>query len=459
MANLEAHRPRYFRATNPNPHKPLVEYCTNEWQNRQTYEGSEPDNCWDSIELFLERARDVLKAPKFRRFLLLILFLIMSSVVLWIKILAPLLHEEKATWSSLSKSVESAEGDVFGANMRPRFPGMIQVSTLDPDLLPGASKGKNGRNSPKKRLVFIGDIHGCKEELEALLKKLHFNPMTDHLVAVGDIVSKGPDSLGVIELLRHYKASCVRGNHEDRLLLIVEDLQSTSLTSTKNPRVDAISITGRFGDLDEAERKLALSLKADQIAWLKSFPVILRIGGLKAFPGDAVVVHGGLVPGLPLEQQDPSAVMNMRLLDLRTHIPSNKHERKGSVPWFKLWNKYQQLLPARQLVTQLKSMGRSGVFERKVTVIYGHDAKQGLQIKKYTKGLDSSCVRGGKLTALVVGEDGKEKIIQVPCKDHRQRPPIQVDVDDTLRTGKLGPPVRDEEDLVPEEDPVPGEED
>jgi hypothetical protein len=50
------------------------------------------------------------------------------------------------------------------------------------------------------------------------------------------------------------------------------------------------------------------------------------------------------------------------------------------------------------------------------TVLYGHDAKSGLSLKEYTKGLDSGCVKGGKLTALVISDGGQQKTVQVRCK-------------------------------------------
>lgn len=53
-----------------------------------------------------------------------------------------------------------------------------------------------------------------------------------------------------------------------------------------------------------------------------------------------------------------------------------------------------------------------------MTVIYGHDAKEGLSIRDYTKGLDSECVRGGRLTALVIEDGGKQSLVQVPCRGY-----------------------------------------
>lgn len=55
-----------------------------------------------------------------------------------------------------------------------------------------------------------------------------------------------------------------------------------------------------------------------------------------------------------------------------------------------------------------------------MTVVYGHDASSSLSIRTFTKGLDSGCVKGGKLTAMVVEDGGKQNIVQVKCKDHRK---------------------------------------
>jgi hypothetical protein len=54
-----------------------------------------------------------------------------------------------------------------------------------------------------------------------------------------------------------------------------------------------------------------------------------------------------------------------------------------------------------------------------MTVIYGHDSKRSLSIAEYTKGLDTGCVKGEKLTALVVEDGGKQTIVQVKCQKHK----------------------------------------
>ena len=60
------------------------------------------------------------------------------------------------------------------------------------------------------------------------------------------------------------------------------------------------------------------------------------------------------------------------------------------------------------------------------TVIYGHDSYRGLHIEKYSKGIDTGCVRGGRLTAVIVEHQAdatevvEPRLVSVPCKDYRQ---------------------------------------
>lgn len=194
----------------------------------------------------------------------------------------------------------------------------------------------------------------------------------------------------------------MRGNHEDKLLLTIAEAQSK-----REPMPESGGANGHAelqgnpspteGEI--ARRKLARYFSEEQIAWLKACPVILRLGQVPGL-GQTVVVHAGLVADVPLEQQDPRQCMNMRTIDLDTRIPSPNHQ---GFHWEKLWNYRQKKLPVSE----------------RVTVVYGHDARRGLTIKKYSKGLDSSCVRGGQLTALVIDAKGKQKYVHVECKGYR----------------------------------------
>jgi serine/threonine protein phosphatase 1 len=73
-----------------------------------------------------------------------------------------------------------------------------------------------------KRVIGIGDTHGCFDLLKALIvDQIHFNPQNDLLVVLGDMIDRGKDSMKVCLFLMELKEKCpdnvvlLRGNHED----------------------------------------------------------------------------------------------------------------------------------------------------------------------------------------------------------------------------------------------------
>ena len=61
------------------------------------------------------------------------------------------------------------------------------------------------------RLIFVGDIHGCYDELVSLLQTIDHNPERDTIYFVGDLVVKGTKSQQVVELVRNLPNSfCVK---------------------------------------------------------------------------------------------------------------------------------------------------------------------------------------------------------------------------------------------------------
>lgn len=182
-----------------------------------------------------------------------------------------------------------------------------------------------------------------------LLTEVAYSVNHDHLILVGDLISKGPDSPAVVDLAMSLRASCVRGNHEDRVLLAYRDLNSHGLTARKSSGKPAPPSPGPFSDGkpapseqeldaerfthgDAVDRKLARSLSPGQIDYLAACPLILKLGHIKGV-GEAQVVHAGLVPGLKLEKQDPMGVMHMRTMDLETFVPSPSSH---GMPWIKV---------------------------------------------------------------------------------------------------------------------------
>jgi predicted phosphodiesterase len=74
------------------------------------------------------------------------------------------------------------------------------------------------------RTLIIGDVHGCADELRAMLAQAQ----ADRVILVGDLFSKGPDPLGVWALIQEHRCEAVLGNH-DALLLAGWQTRSKSL--------------------------------------------------------------------------------------------------------------------------------------------------------------------------------------------------------------------------------------
>ena len=76
-------------------------------------------------------------------------------------------------------------------------------------------------STPPERTIFISDIHGHLRPFARLLERLGYRPDRDQLVLVGDYISGGPDSLGVLRLVRNLcseGAVALRGNHEEAVV-------------------------------------------------------------------------------------------------------------------------------------------------------------------------------------------------------------------------------------------------
>lgn len=111
----------------------------------------------------------VISAPRFRRYLLVYFVLALLGWAGWVLFLSPRLQERANLLYSLDPSSEKAAGGWFGKNSMPQFDDLIQVATLDPALLPAERrKGEKDGAGSRRRLVFVGDVHGCKEECEYL---------------------------------------------------------------------------------------------------------------------------------------------------------------------------------------------------------------------------------------------------------------------------------------------------
>ena len=160
------------------------------------------------------------------------------------------------------------------------------------------------RSTP--RTLVVGDVHGCLDELLALIKKAGLTG-DDQVVLVGDLVAKGPDSAGVVAWARESGASAVLGNHDDHILRAWE---------------------GHPG-AKQSHLRVAKTLSDADVKWLAARPLWLRL----ALEDPHVVVHGGMVAGVPVEKQERDHLLAMRSVRA-DGTPSKRIE--GS-PWGSLW--------------------------------------------------------------------------------------------------------------------------
>lgn len=237
------------------------------------------------------------------------------------------------------------------------------------------------------RRIFIGDVQGCREPLERLLAKLRFEQGQDRLWFAGDLVNKGPDSLGVLRLARSIGAENVLGNHD---VLLLERAAERSSEST--PHLDPI---------------LAADDREVLIGWLFARPVMVHLG-------DLVVVHAAVRPGWT-DLQERAADLRLRFdaawdagrspftdADVRFAVTARyctADGRQSDSDWpppGQPWRNWADLYGGTE------------------TVVFGHFARQGLLVRPRLRGLDTGCVYGGTLTAWIAEEDRLVSVGRTP---------------------------------------------
>lgn len=269
-----------------------------------------------------------------------------------------------------------------------------------------------------ERLILIGDVHGHYTKLRKLLRKLNFNRRTDHVLMLGDFIAKGPDSIKVLEFAIDNKIDCIFGNHELYVLQNYAQFHQLDAPRFVNDKSD-ISVESLFNE--NPEYLLAKKLQPHHVDYINSCLVIKKLGKVPLHKrnedgslkySNGVAVHGGLRWDLPFDEQDSE-----KCLEMRSYIGPDFNEstddpfEENAVSWSKIWNKKQKELSK----------------EDSYVVYYGHDARRGLKLKKYSKGLDTGCYKGGRLTAMVLWNEKfptskgktnilhKEKMVSISC--------------------------------------------
>ncbi len=225
----------------------------------------------------------------------------------------------------------------------------------------------------QKRRVFIGDIQGCREELEALLEAVSFDPSADELHPVGDLVNRGPDSAGTLRLLQSLDAGGVLGNHDLHMLAASEGRREPSRRDT-------------FHDVLEAEDRDSL------LKWLAQRPFARGWN-------DILCVHAGLDPTWPDPAEDHLRDLDPYEPDLRAAFVTRvrycakdgRRPKKDDPPPEAPFQPWFVFMPLRARETR--------------TLVFGHWSSRGLVERPKLRGLDTGCVWGGALTAWIAEED------------------------------------------------------
>ncbi|MHC4471786.1 MAG: symmetrical bis(5'-nucleosyl)-tetraphosphatase [Planctomycetota bacterium] len=248
----------------------------------------------------------------------------------------------------------------------------------------------------------VGDVQGCRETLEALLDRCGFRPDRDRLWFVGDLVNRGPDSLGVLRLVRELgeAAVAVLGNHDLHLLAVAHDLRPTKPQDT-------------FHDVLEAPDR------EDLLDWLRRRPILHR-------EWDHVLVHAGLHPAWPVKLADTLARgVEAALKGSEFETVLARSYDAGLDRWEPKLDETERLATAIRVFAKMRVVRGDGRIDHDftgdpeecppgtrpwflaegratadLTIVFGHWAALGYREAPGILALDSGCVWGGELTAV-----------------------------------------------------------
>lgn len=251
----------------------------------------------------------------------------------------------------------------------------------------------------------IGDVQGCLEPLQCLLKKINFNPAFDKLWLAGDVINRGPDSLATLRFLYKMRDSItlVLGNHDLHFIAVYYGLR-------------------KAGKNDTLEQLLIAPDRADLVYWLRHQKLVHYDATL-----NFTMVHAGIPPQWSLD----NALARSREIErvLQSDSPEFLLENMyGNIParWSDDLQGADRLRVITNYFTRMRFCSAEGEVElqtkesadaapigfapwfslsgRKMCndkIIFGHwAALEGRANTKNIYALDTGCVWGRELTAL-----------------------------------------------------------
>lgn len=265
-------------------------------------------------------------------------------------------------------------------------------------------------------IYLVGDIQGCCGPFEQLLATLDFSPSRDHLYVLGDLVNRGPDSLGTLRKLRALggSATCLLGNHDLHMLAVAHGVRKAHRSDTLHTVLDAPD-------------------REDWLAWVRQQRLAVHAHGW-------LMVHAGVLPQWDVAQTLALAgevEALLRSADLGDFL----HQMYGNEParWDDGLTGADRLRCVVNALTRLRFCATDGTMEfgtkegaggapagympwfdvpgRRTAgtpVAFGHWSTLGLVNRSDLLALDTGCVWGGQLTAARV-DGATRELIQVSC--------------------------------------------
>ena len=261
----------------------------------------------------------------------------------------------------------------------------------------------------------VGDIQGCYAELRQLLDIVAFDPASDRLWLVGDLVNRGPDSLSALRAVKALgeAATTVLGNHDLHLLAVAGGHAAVHRSDTIDDVLNAPD-------------------RAELLDWLRRRPLVVR-------EGDLLLVHAGLLPSWTPEK----AVQLSR--EAEAMFASERHDEflrnlYGDEPsrWDDSLTGHDRLRVIVNACTRLRFCAEDDTMSlaekrgpahaprgllpwfahlrRKsagATIFCGHWSSLDLMLAPNVLMLDSGCVWGGTLTAVRLDD---RRVFQVPSR-------------------------------------------
>jgi bis(5'-nucleosyl)-tetraphosphatase (symmetrical) len=191
-------------------------------------------------------------------------------------------------------------------------------------------------------------------------------------VFTGDLMDRGPDPVGCVKFVRKSGFVCIKGNHEDKHLRWHKHQEKYLATGKKNPV--QLSPLGIQQNQQLSDRDLA---------WMKDLPVVLSL------PNNWVAVHGGFEPAYAIKDQKPDRMLRCRFVladgTMKGFKDGNLNQPPETFFWADRWNGPE-------------------------SVVFGHAVHKNvtnyLSLESLNDfrcvALDTGCVYGGKLSALII---------------------------------------------------------